>query len=789
MSTSTLDQLETLLFGAESSAADSLVGTEDAVLRALLAARPAVALRLLHDDEANRRLKRLGLRLERCIEELRAAIDGAASEAVRSGAIDPASAAYMRLFLASALRLDGQPAHWMIASDLGDGRRREVISAFAVGRFDEARGVRPAAVLRLLLEPRFAALRDPWSRGVVSDAIRAALSGISTDGSVPLVAQVRCAALMAIERCRDDDFEFEEILAASAIDAASHDRMLREIKGGAGAASLFAPGGVPDYERLERNSLFKEASERLGYRFQPALMRLRGQLERDLPSLSDPWVRWVHEEAMGSGDGGDRALAMLQQLGPARKERSAVLDGLLRSGMIRHTRAEGIVQSEIPAMGGSLELRVFRTLFIAVRVTGAMTAVPDKLRNWFARAEGAYVASASSLNAQEPVLARLVGALKDEPTNEPLRAFRDEVKRVLAARDLDAARDAGRSWLVELVDWVRANPTDPTAWDGRRGVLTAEDVRRLAGWIDKSQAKDWFKASLDGPEEFRMKEAAFATGKFGEPEFREELAHRVRSIVDGAAALPSEECSVLRELVERCMKEVLRPGSAAPAARVLEAFRRLDAREMLRAAERPPVTLPKGSRPVPLVGPVTASALAVVAVAVCCLAWDFRPWHVASVDAPAIVAGPAVAPWNPNATLDSGWQALPGGAGYWRRVKGDDPLFKSFVPPIQGAEAEAADVTHADAIAWCDRFAKYLGVTDSGGKVEVGGATFERYEVAVRLPKTTAELAGIAAGLPAADREGAWTEADRLGRGRNPFLERPFVAIIERRSGARRSAE
>jgi hypothetical protein len=147
--------------------------------------------------------------------------------------------------------------------------------------------------------------------------------------------------------------------------------MLREIKGGTGAGSLFAAGVAPDYERLEKNPRFKEAAERLGYRFQPAVMRLRGQLERDLPGLTDPWVRWVHEEALGSGPDGERALSLLQQLGPARKERSAVLDGLLRSGGIRSGRAERVVQSEIPATGGSLEIRVFRALFMAVRVSGS----------------------------------------------------------------------------------------------------------------------------------------------------------------------------------------------------------------------------------------------------------------------------------------------------------------------------------------------------------------------------------------------------------------------------------
>jgi hypothetical protein len=792
MSTSTLDQLEAHLFGAEATPTEAVVGIGDAELRAMLAARPAVALRLLHDEEANRRLRRLGLRIERAVDELRAAIDGAATAAAQSGAIDPSAAAFMRLFLASALKLDGQPAHWMIASDVGEGRRREIIGSLAAGRFDEARGLQPAVVLRLLLEPRFAALRDPWSRGVAADAVRAALAGISTDGSVPLLAQVRCAALMAAERCRDDDFELEELLAAAGIDAPSHDRMLREIKGGTGAGSLFAAGVAPDYERLEKNPRFKEAAERLGYRFQPAVMRLRGQLERDLPGLTDPWVRWVHEEALGSGPDGERALSLLQQLGPARKERSAVLDGLLRSGGIRSGRAERVVQSEIPATGGSLEIRVFRALFMAVRVSGSMPAVPDKLRNWFLRAEGAYVSGASSLEAQEAVLARLVGALKDEPENALLRSFRDEVKRELASRELDAAREAGRSWLVALVDWARANPTDPTAWDGRRGVLIAEDVRRLAAWLERGQAKDWFKAPLDDAEEFRMKEAAFAVGKLGEPEFRTELAERVRSLVDGAAALNAEERSTLRELVEQCMREVLRPGSAAPSARVLEAFRRLDPREMLRAAERPAVVLPRGSRPVPLVGAIAGSAMAIVAIALGCLAWDFRPWHVASAAAPPASTAPTLEPWSANVALDSGWRSLPGGAGYWRRLKADDELFTRFVPPEPGRAMQGGDVTSADAQAWCDRFQKHLAVVDQGGKVEVGGTTLERYEASIRLPRATAEIAGIAAAdLPVADRERCWTGADRAGAGRDPFLERPLVVIldVERRGGARRNAQ
>jgi hypothetical protein len=718
--------LRAIAFGTGTASPEALAGIGEPEARAWLKSSPEDALKLLCEpDSVSRLRKQLGLSVEKFNEELRAAIDARVGRARQEQGADDRARCVLRLLLGARLTVASQDLSWLVP-----GRSQAQLLAaardLAAGRLEPVHDVKPASIARLLLSPRVLAISDAWTKDVVAGAIRSSLVQLSPAHALTVTAQVRVAAAMALVACGDDEFECEAILEAAGMPESLWKRIQSEVQAESGPASLFAPGGgEPDFDRLQSSEAFARAASWLGFRFDPAHMRVRVQAERDLPQARDPWVRLACVRAIG---GDAVATDLLAGLGAARTQRAVVLAGLVKAGALRAPDAVTALEEEFSVHGGEgLAPRAFRSLFEAIHVRGSLGAAPEKLDAWFARAREAYAAdprSVRELKSDDAFLVGLVAGLQAEL--ECLKPFRREVKDELDRRRREKLRSSGRLWLVELVDRCRDLPKSPEQWDGGRDALTPEDVALVGTLIARStsegdESKEWYatkRLPLEASLEFRLREAAFACGCHPRDDFVADVEAqrmRVEAAVTGLG-LPEDRLARLRTVISRAARAVVEgPDRSAEDPRVLAAFRSADANAIRDHAERAKVRLPHRSVPYSLVGPVSATAIAVCAA---CAVWMFIDVVAAFAAAPLPVAA------SRRAASLTPLEVNGGGVGlvFDTPLKRSDLVVKTFLPEIDSTKDGDKGLTDIEFRALFERVKAWLGGYEPGSKLIIGGS-------------------------------------------------------------------
>lgn len=714
--------LRAIAFGTGAVSPESLVGIGDEEARAWLKSSPEDALKLLGEPPAVVRLRKHGISVEKLNDELRASIDACASLARRERGADDHACGVLQLILGARLTVSSQDLSWLVP---GRSVAQLVAAArdLAAGRLDPVNEVKPATLARLLLSPRVLAISDPWTKGVVARVIRSSLLQLSPARTLAVTAQVRIVSAMALAACGEDEFESEAILEAAGISEGLWKRMRDELQSESGATSMFAvAGGEPDFERLQALEGFARAANWLGFRFDPAHMRVRVQAERDLPQAKDPWVRLACVRAI-AGDAA--ATDLLAGLGPARSHRARVLAGLLAARALNSPDAVAALDEEFRVHGGDgLAPRAFRALFEAAHVRGSLEAVPAKLDGWLLRAAEAYAAdprSVRELRSDDPFIACLVAGVNSGI--ECLKPFKREVKEELARRRREKLRSSGRLWLVELVDHCRGHAAAPERWDGGRDALTPEDCAFIGRLIavsasDGDESKDWYapqRLPLEASREFRMREAAFACGHHPREEFVADVEAQRRRVEAAVLdlGLPEDRVSRLRTVIARASQAVIEgPDGSAEDPRVLAAFRSADASALRSHIERARVRLPHRSVPYALVGPVSAAAILVGAACALWMAIDVAAVFGSAPSGSAPSRTPAASEPPPISLADTGLDvAIKEG------ITRSSKAVEKFLPEVEAMPGDDGGLTDLEARTLLDRVQRYLDGLPTGSRL------------------------------------------------------------------------
>jgi hypothetical protein len=718
--------LRAIAFGSGVVRPEALVGIGDAEARAWLKSSPEDALKLLGEPTAGVRLRKYGISVEKLNDELRASIDACVSRARREQGADEFACCVCQLILGARLTVASQDLSWLVP---GRSAAQLVAAArdLSVGRLEPVNEVKPASLARLLLSPRVLAIGDPWTKNVVARAIRSSLIQLSPSRALTVTAQVRVVAAMALTACSEDEFELEAILEAAGIPEGLWHRIRDEVQSESGVASIFAgTGGEPDFERLQAHEGFARAANWLGFRFDPAHMRVRVLAEREMPQAKDPWVRLACARAMA----GDVAMTdLLAELGVARASRARVLAGLVDTRTLGEPDAITVLDEEFRVHGGDgLASRAFRALFQSIHVQRSLEpkAVPAKLDVWLAGASEGFAADPRSmreLKSDSHFLACLVAGLHSGI--ECLKPFRREAKEELSRRRREKLKSSGRLWLVELVDHCRSRSTTPEHWDGGREALTPEDCAFVGRLIAMSategeESKDWYceqRLPLEASLEFRLREAAYAGGFHSREDFVADVEAQRRRVEAAAIdlGLPGDRIDRLRTMITRAAQALVEgPDRSAEDSRVLAAFRNADAGALRGQIERARVRLPYRSVPYSLIGPLSAAA---IFVCVGCALWMVI--DIAAATGPALPrpTPPGTATFIEPTTVD-----LPQyGLGVAPPVTRSSVVVATFLPEIKGGQVAIDGLTDLEARTLRDRVQKFLDGLPNGSQL-VGGA-------------------------------------------------------------------
>lgn len=716
------------------------------------------AFRQLHDAARARRLQVTGLPQHQFTEQLAQAIDSVVAR--RGGSLEDSERAAARLLAASVGRLNAVLGHWSLLPELSAEERKAAVAGFADGRFDAVRGIDPARLLGLAAQPWCShaggGTQRQWISAAAAEAVRSGLARL-TGGGPSAIAQLNACLVHAAACIGDeDDFELEDLAGAAGVTLDHLKAMRAEVAGQAKPVRLLQPGaGRRDPKTLDEHAAFRRARTWLGFNLDLHALDGIDQLNAELPGIVDPWVRWAYATAM-QGPTWERMLSILLQLGAGRKVRESVLAEARRSGLLAGKPAEAVFEQETAAVsGGGYELRVFRNLF-ELELKGKPTpSGVGGVASWYDRARAAYFADAAAIGSLAPVRPML-RELRGQPGLPP---WLEDLVSGLAdfewSEMLGQAEAMGRGWLVRIVEQVMPGREDPRVAERVRSLLSADDqnlLRELARRAAPGGNPPWFGIKLDAGAEFRLKEAAFASGFIGEPAFKEAIVSHSRPLWDNRDASP-DECRTLKALCERCGRSMLgRLRDAEPRSRTLDAFRRSNWRGMLEAECVESSGLPNQAVPMGVVGVSAACAWALALVLACFLAIVLLLGG--STVAPVVMgAAPAQVspPWqSPELDLTkAGWKRVSdvsGQSAWARRVPAAE--LRSLLPA--GTDAADGRVSRGEALEFVRRFqARLIGPSgDPRGlvrcEVDSRTITWDAEKVIVSLPASTAEMASMA---------------------------------------------
>ena len=401
----------------------------------------------------------------------------------------------------------------------------------------------------------------------------------------------------------DDRIVRRDLLAASGHGEDSLARLVAATRGEGAIESLRLRGhGMPRVEALLADAGFKRAAEWLGVQadFDPEVIAMAAQLGEMASQHPDPWVRWACGQA-SSGEAIDPMFDALRPLGTAGiRDRSAVLSAVIRAGLLTPDSVR-VLDSELESCGDlsgkANEVSAFRVLFDRRARQRDPALLPFRLRNWYQAAESAYMRGAGELASLNEVDAALIDAAQSEEVGPEIAELVRQIQADIAKRVDVEARRQGRLWLVRLTRHCADHEGDTRHWDGGARILTDEDITDLRSLVRSSRdpvASSWFMAKLQGTSEFRFAEAAFRLRMLGDDDSRteDEFKKRINAhyrLIREAPGLSQAERDELKELCERCGRHILggsRITDSQPRGATLEAFRRGDARGMLRGEMR-----------------------------------------------------------------------------------------------------------------------------------------------------------------------------------------------------------
>lgn len=741
-------------------------------------ANPDEAFSQLHDEGRMKRLKAAGLSNHHFAEQLTAAIDATVSRL--GGTLDPSERAAARLLAASAGKLTAVHGQWMLMPDLPADQRRVAVAALADGRFDAVRGIDPAQLVCLAAQPWCSQLRGArqWFAGATAEAVRRGLDRIAGGGSSAITRLNVCLVHAASCIGDEDDFELRELAEAAGLTDAELHAMRAEVSGRATPAHVLRPGtGTRDAAALAQHAAFRRAREWLGFDLDLNALDEIDRLCAELPAVTDQWVRWAFSSAM-VGPAWERMLGLLVGLGDGRKSREAVLAAARRSGLLAGKAAEEAFRAETAAVaGGGYELRVFSQLFEQELKGRQAPGNVAAIISWYERARADYFADASALGR----LPTVGGVLRELRGHEDLPYWLGDLVAGLADFEwkemLAEAERGGHGWIVRLVEQVIPQREDPRLSERVRALLPADDLgllRELARRAAPGSSPPWYALRLDAGADFRMREAAFACGFLGEPEFKAAIAAHAKPIWDNQEASP-DEAKTLKALCTRCGRSMLgRLRDAEPRLRTLESFRRSDWRGMLEAERVEASGLPLRSVPTAILSPVAAISFAAAAVLSCVLIGILLLGG--SADRPQVIVRAAAKspPWtSPQMDLRDGWVLVAGSKVRWARRIPADEIARLVPSSVRGAGDR---VGKGVALEFADRYRAALNGPGGRVKVSAGTRPIDAGKVTVSLPATQSE----ATACPGIREDEAWI----LGDADAPATRRWIVIILEVPPGA-----
>jgi hypothetical protein len=755
MRTGHVELLRRFLIEEPSDRPDLLAELGEEEVGAALASSPELAFSLVADQRAQERLRAAGFRPEQFADALGAGIDGAVV-GFGAGRLDEFGSAAARLVLASSMRWGGARADWLVPG-LSADRRAAALSAAKSGSLGPFLELQPSDVLRLLLEPSasaFSAGRAKWLSRAIADAVRAALvklSGASRPGSNVMV---RLCAVHAARVMGDAAFvERDELLGAAGLDSAAYAAIVEQLASGSGIAALTARGSrPPDIAALLRSPEFQRAAAWLGCRFDADAIALAATIEQELPSVSDPWVRFLYEESLG-GENADAVLVAIRGLGTRRSVRSACLEAADAAGILGNPRSQEVLSQQCGRLAtGSLAVRAFQAIFAVRRDTLPVSALPPELLRWYRACEAAFIADEGAIRSmQDP--AGILDALIGVP------GLVSPVADLVASRAKDAVRHAreaasaeGREWLLDLVQRCSSLTHDPATWDGGHGILIESDLgdlRRLMQSMEAQPASRWYAAELSPSSLFRLRRAARAVGMVNDEQFRQEV-DRLVAAVTRSIAVEADERAELARIASRCRGYLLAiPGAAEVRSATLDAFACSDARDLLRAEDFQDLLLPHTDVPTAVLSPLAtsawggAAACALLLVGIAFLGGVPVPaeQNVRGEEPP--VAVPPRCWTAPSSALPVGR----GGVVFEVELADLRRLLPDSVIPADGG------LTRSQAREFLDRFREAMYAFPEGIRLSAAGPRMPPAAIAVRLPRGIDETRDSAS-----EPDRTWTE-------------------------------
>ena len=600
---------------------DDLIGVSVAEVAAVLASDPKLALILLHNEDRARDCNRRGWKLRHFRVHIVAAIDHVVAQGISDRILDEYGAAVARLYAASLLDWNGgQSGDWLLAGDIPARERRAVVAGFATGKFDAAQGIQPHRIVRLLLSRHAAQLQEEssgdWLKDQIASAVRNAMVLLHPGGQLGIHSQIRACVVMAVASLegRDDEDNDSaarkvegEIIAACGFDRNSFEQMREELRGESGAPTLFATfDREPDVDALSRLRPFRAAADRLRVSVTAEEIRFRTRIESEYAQQTDPWLAWMYRSALGSGPHSATALAVMRRLGSDRNRRASVLPAML-APLAASVEARAIFTSEMQSAGANLGVEVFTAMFGAIELSLDVQATREfeqtPLMPWYRQMRELYIRDALEFRtgvASRDLNAIVVSTFGKPPVPTALSGLAPKIQQIIDADERGAAFECGRGWFYELVKYCATKMSDESAWDGGRGALAADDRRFLADIVTASKpgASDsrrsaWFKVAMEPAREFRLAEAATQVGCLAPADFQK-FVQRVSDALIGDQSLSTADRERVTPLVRACAECVSGVSSAAaPHWRTLDAFRRIDVREVLQSMERSRVDLPR----------------------------------------------------------------------------------------------------------------------------------------------------------------------------------------------------
>lgn len=786
------ESLQRYLEGVEAPGSPWVLEASEDVVRRVLTSRPDLGFRLVHEPSWQDRLRDAGFRIEDFTEPLVSAIDAVIAEA-GNGRPDEFTIAASRLLAASVLRWGGARGDWLVPASMPLADRRAAVESMREGKFAVASSLPPSALARLLLEPAssaFASGRGKWLSDVTAAAVRTSVARLVSQARPGSALQVRlCTVHAAVLLADAESLDRDDLLAAAGLDRAALSRIESELRGGTGAAALASKGSrAPDVAALRRFPEFQRAADWLGFRFDPAVLELVAVLEQELDLIADPWVRLVATEALG-GVASERVIELLTTAGSARGDRFNCLSIASEAGLLSGDEARRIVAKELQDRGAvGTPARLFSVVFALRSDAPGLASIPPEVVEWYRRAESCYFRDPDSCRSFPDPAPLLESMIAGNAVPQALSAVAAAHADALVRSARASAEAAGRTWLFDFVQRCASLPRDPSMWDAGRGVLLEEDhgvLRDLVRAMREQPAQRWYAIVLPKAREYRFAESAHALGVLPPGEFRR-LVDRAAARVLAAEGLVPDDRQRLERHVARIQAYLAgASGATSPRSSALDAFRREDARDLLRAEETPDIALPHNPVPTSIASPAAVAAWAVAASMALVLLGQLL---LGGSRLPASVADPSVdraAVAEPASVRSRAWEPAAGWAPirlpHGVSVQLPAGELRRLLPVLPSDRLDASILTIAEAQELVARLAEEIKSFPDGARIVASSSPVAADRLIVRLPRGIDET-GEAVDPPSP----MWKERDvaRVQPG-SDAPQRPVRIVIED-AGAKR---